>query len=84
MRERVLERACYQCEFTGTGGARCSARTGLEIDHVKPYAKAGAPGEENLRALCQAHNLFAASREFGERFMRGKIEGRTKNPSCLP
>ncbi len=83
VRERVLERACYQCEWTGPGGVRCSARTGLEIDHVDPYAKGGGVGEENLRALCQAHNLFSAAREFGEEFMRGKIEGRTKNPSSL-
>ncbi len=75
VRERVLERACYQCEFTGTGGARCSARTGLEIDHIDPYAKGGGVGEENLRVLCRAHNLFSAAREFGEEFMRGKIEG---------
>ena len=83
MREGVLERGGYQCEWTGPGGVRCTARTGLEIDHIKPYAKAGEPGEENLRALCRAHNLFAAAREFGEEFMKGKIEGRTKNPSSL-
>ena len=83
VREGVLERGGYQCEWTGPGGVRCTARTGLEIDHIKPYAKAGEPGEENLRALCRAHNLFAAAREFGEEFMRGKIEGRTKNPSSL-
>ena len=77
VRERVLERAGYQCEFTGTGGVRCTARAGLEIDHIKPYAKAGAPGAENLRALCQAHNLFSAAREFGAEFMRVKIEERT-------
>jgi 5-methylcytosine-specific restriction endonuclease McrA len=42
VRERVLERACYQCEFTGTGGARCSARTGLEIDHLIPRREEGS------------------------------------------
>ncbi len=65
VRERVLERACYQCEFTGTRGVRCSSRTGLEIDHIDPYAKGGGGGEENLRALCRAHNLFSAAQEFG-------------------
>ncbi len=83
VRERVLERACYQCEFTGTGGARCSARTGLEIDHIDPYAKGGGVGEENLRALCRAHNLFSAAREFGEEFMRGKIEGNVEIVSSI-
>ncbi len=76
---RVLERACYQCEYTGPGGVRCTARAGLEIDHRDPYAKGRAASEENLRALCRAHNLFSAAREFGEGFMRGKIERRTEN-----
>ena len=74
VRERVLERAGYQCEWTGTGGVRCSARAGLEIDHIRSYAKGGGRNEANLRVLCQAHNLFSAGREFGEAFMRGKIE----------
>ncbi len=81
MRERVLERASYQCEYTGPGGVRCTARTRLEIDHVDPYAKGGAGSEENLRVLCRAHNLFSAAREFGEYFMRGKIEGTAENHS---
>ena len=83
VRERVLERACYQCEFTGTGGVRCSSRTGLEIDHIDPYAKGGGEGEENLRALCRAHNLFSATQEFGVEFMRGKIEGNVESPSSI-
>ncbi len=76
MRERRLERAGYQCEFRGPEGVRCTARVGLEIDHVTPYAKGGSSGEENLRVLCRGHNLLSAEREFGEAFMRGKIEGR--------
>ena len=83
VRERVLERACYQCEFTGTGGVRCSSRTGLEIDHPTPYVKGGGVGEENLRALCRAHNLFSATQEFGVEFMRGKIEGNVESPSSI-
>ncbi len=39
------------------------------------YAKGGSSGEENLRVLCRGHNLLSAEREFGEEFMRGKIEG---------
>ncbi len=54
---------------------RCTGRTGLEIDHIAPFAKGGGRGEANLRVLCEAHNLFSAAREFGEAFMRGKIEG---------
>ena len=84
VRERVLERAGYQREFTGIGGVRCTARAGLEFDHIEPYGKGGARrGEENLRALCQGHNLFSAAQEFGEDFIKGKIEGRVENPTCL-
>ncbi len=75
VRERLLERAGYQCEYTGPAGARCTGRTRLEVDHIDPFEKGGSRGEENLRVLCRAHNLLAADREFGEEFMRGKIEG---------
>ncbi len=74
VRERLLERADYQCEYMGPGGVRCTARTRLEIDHIDPIGKGGSHGEENLRVLCRGHNLLAAKREFGEAFMRGKIE----------
>jgi len=72
VRERVLERAGYRCEWEGSGGVRCARRSGLEIDHVRPYGKGGGWGEGNLRVLCRAHNLFAAGREYGDGFMRGK------------
>ncbi len=75
MRERLLERADYQCEYIGPGGVLCTARTRLEVDHINPIGKGGSWGEENLRVFCRGHNLLAAAREFGEEFMRGKIEG---------
>ncbi len=75
VRERLLERADYQCEFRGPSGVRCTARTRLEVDHIVPVGKGGSRGEENLRVFCRGHNLLAAEREFGEAFMRGKIEG---------
>ncbi len=65
VRESGLERADYQCEYTGPDGVRCTARVGLEVDHIEPYAKGGSSGEENLRVLCKGHNLFCAAREFG-------------------
>ncbi len=73
--ERLFERAGYQCEFRGPGGVRCTARTRLEVDHIDPFGKGGSCDEENLRVFCRGHNLLAAKREFGEEFMRGKIEG---------
>ena len=88
VRERVLGRADNQCEYVGPGGIRCTARVGLEIDHIDPFGRGGGRGEENLRALCRAHNVFAAEREFGAEFMRGrieraKIEGRKGQPRAI-
>ncbi len=81
VREHLLERAGYQCEFRGPGGVRCTARTRLEVDHIDPVGKGGSRGEENLRVFCRGHNLLCAEREFGEEFMRGKIEGRKSKQS---
>ncbi len=75
VRERQFERADYQCEYRGPGGVRCTARTRLEVDHIEPVGKGGSCDEENLRVFGRGHNLLAAAREFGEEFMRGKIEG---------
>ncbi len=83
VRERLLERADYQCEFRGPNGVRCTARTRLEVDHIEPVGKGGSCAEENLRVLCRGHNLLAAAREFGEAFMRAKIEGRERRAAAV-
>ena len=74
VRERVLQRASYRCEYTGPEGCRCTQRTGLEIDHKKPFARGGSHGESNLRILCKKHNGFQAERDFGEEIVREKIK----------
>ena len=38
VRERVHARAAYQCEYTSPDGTRCHSRTGLEVEHVLPFA----------------------------------------------
>ncbi len=77
IRECVLERATYRCEYRAPGGARCTQRVGLEVDHVMAFSK-GGPGEEgNLRALCRGHNLWSAERDFGVGFMQAKIAARS-------
>jgi 5-methylcytosine-specific restriction endonuclease McrA len=73
IRERVLERAGYRCEHSSGIGVRCSQRTGLNIDHVQPYALEGEHDEKNLRALCSAHNSWHAKRVFGAAFIEAKI-----------
>ena len=82
VRERRMEGAGYRCEYTGADGVRCTARTRLEVDHIVPIGKGGSSDEENLRVFCRGHNLLLAEQEFGEEFMRGKIEGRKSEQGC--
>lgn len=44
----------------------CNSNHRLQYDHIVPLAKGGETSVKNLRLLCQAHNLLAARREFGE------------------
>jgi hypothetical protein len=74
VRERVLERAGYRCEFRGPDGTRCTSRTGLEIEHTKPFAIFRDHDERFLEALCPRHNRYRAERVYGAEFIRRKIE----------
>ena len=56
IRDRVLARGGYQCEYGGADGTHSRARTGLEVDHIDPRGRGGPDDEPNLRALCKAHN----------------------------
>lgn len=51
-RKRVLERDHYQCIACGaTGGPR--GETELHVDHVRPKARGGGHGLDNLQTLCR-------------------------------
>jgi 5-methylcytosine-specific restriction endonuclease McrA len=71
-----MEMASYRCEYHGPSGTRCTARAGLEIDHIEPYARGGSNRSQNLRVLCRRHNLLAAKKAYGEEFIRTRIEER--------
>ena len=73
VRERVLERAGHRCEYRGPDGSRCTSRTGLQIEHTRPFAVYRSHDERFLKAFCPAHNLFAAERFYGREFIRRKI-----------
>ena len=76
VRERVLERAGYQCEYRGPDGVRCSCRTGLQIEHTKPFAVWRSHDERFLKAFCPAHNRYAAKKFYGPELIQTKIEAR--------
>lgn len=73
VQERVHARAGYQCEFQGPDGTRCRARTGLEIEHERPFALYRSHDERYLRLYCRAHNRWSAERVYGAEFMQAKI-----------
>jgi len=75
--ERIHERGNHRCEFRADDGRRCTARAGLQIDHVKPFAIHQSHDERFLRLLCPQHNRFAAERVYGAAFMKRKIQERT-------
>ena len=74
VRERVLEKAGYRCQYRGPDGVRCGSRTGLQVEHTKPFAVWRTHDERYLKAFCPAHNRFAAEKFFGREFIRQKIE----------
>ncbi len=65
MRDRVLERAGYRCEYRGPDGRRCSSRVRLEIEHQRPFAIFRSHDERYLKAFCRAHNRLSAERVYG-------------------
>ncbi len=68
VQREVWRRDVGQCTFTDQEGRRCSARGRLQIDHIQPWALGGSSKDpDNLRLLCQAHNLFVAEKYFPAR-----------------
>ena len=68
LRKHILARDGHQCTHI-QDGKRCTATHFLQVDHIKPKFLGGTNKPENLRTLCQAHNLQAAEEKLGEDFM---------------
>ncbi len=78
-------RANYRCEFQANDGRRCSSRTGLQIEHVRPFGIYHSNDERFLELLCADHNGLAAERVYGPDFIQRKIdERRTAQTSRSP
>lgn len=78
-RERVHERADYQCEYRAKDGTRCRARAGLKIEHLLPFALYRSHNEKHLRLFCGPHNRLAAEKVFGAAFIKEKIDARRRS-----
>ena len=74
--ERVHARAHYQCQFCSSDGRRCSARTGLQIEHVRPFGIYHSNDERFLELRCAQHNRLAAERVYEPAFIQRKIDER--------
>jgi len=68
-----VERDGLQCSFVSDDGARCPARTFLELDHRHPRALGGTGDATNVRVLCRAHNRHAAEQVFGRAHVEERI-----------
>ncbi|MCX5789515.1 MAG: hypothetical protein NTX64_13575 [Elusimicrobia bacterium] len=66
VRDEVTKRDGDSCAFIGADGRRCGERSGLEYDHIIPFAH-GGPSDDpgNIRKVCRAHNQWRARKEFG-------------------
>lgn len=66
VRDRVWRRDGGRCAYVSMDGRRCGARSRLEYDHVRPWARGGLSDDPaNVRLLCRAHNVHAARQAFG-------------------
>ncbi len=70
VRDAVWLRDGGQCTFVAVDGTRCRCRTGLEVDHINPFAHHGGRELSNLRLLCGGHNRLAAERTMGKHVMQ--------------
>jgi 5-methylcytosine-specific restriction endonuclease McrA len=66
VRDKVFERDNGRCTYVGVSGKRCGTTHGLQIDHIKPFARGGSNTPENLRLLCARHNQLEAERVYGK------------------
>lgn len=62
---KVLQRAAGRCEYLNHEGERCPNTDKLQYDHITPFAVGGKNNAENLRLLCQGHNLRYAIQYYG-------------------
>ncbi len=76
--ERVHARGNHQCEYKSVDGRRCRSRTGLQVEHERPFAIFRSHDERFLRLLCPPHNRLAAEHVYGAEFIQQKIDKRRK------
>ncbi len=60
-KRQIYARSQGQCEYISPAtNSRCPSRAHLHVDHIRPLALGGRTELNNLRHLCQGHNLKAS------------------------
>ena len=72
VRDGVHLRDGGQCTYHSSTGKRCSCTSGLEVDHITPFAFTADNSAANLRLRCRAHNQLEAEQVFGVSLMKAK------------
>lgn len=81
LQRQIKAAAKYKCSFKSASGVECNQTAHLEIDHIRPWAKGGSSRDpHNLRVLCKAHNLRAASLEFPKKHLPEDARASALNP----
>ena len=74
VRERVFERAGYQCQFRGRLTGRGVARERDSRSSMSgPLRSIAVMMSDTLKCLCSRHNRFQAERVYGAEFIQNKI-----------
>jgi len=79
IKKELNQRSNKQCEYRflakGSSIKRCSAKRGLQVDHILPFAKGGESKLYNLQLLCPEHNRFRAIQSYGPKKLKNYIAG---------
>lgn len=71
VKREVWKRDQGRCQWpiAGKAGGICGSTRQIEFDHVETRARGGPSTAEKIRLLCRVHNVLAARRVFGDRWM---------------
>jgi hypothetical protein len=79
VRREVWRRDAGRCQWALDSGGICGSTRRPELDHVIPRARGGPSTVDNVRILCQTHNLLAARRVLGDGLMDCFTRAPSKN-----
>ncbi|HVI93992.1 MAG TPA: hypothetical protein VM753_08295 [Anaeromyxobacter sp.] len=70
VRREVFLRDGGRCQVPlASGGGVCGSTYQVQLGHLTPRARGGAPTVDNLRCECAVHNQAQADRDFGAAYM---------------